>query len=201
MVAIRVSSFFEGIPFVAENLATLTAVLLVYPPVMLSFKSRERIQYWSLTKENLWPSAKAMLLMCIVIFPLSFLGYHLFQGFLGGSYHSGKMNDWLFYTVIQVFVIAFPEEFFFRGFMQEAIDKVIKPKWKIFGAPFGLGHVLVCFIFAFSHSLILLQWWHGLIFFPALLFTWLKEKTGNIWAGSVFHGLCNLFSYWVAVHY
>ncbi|MFH1357919.1 MAG: CPBP family glutamic-type intramembrane protease, partial [bacterium] len=46
-----------------------------------------------------------------------------------------------------------------------------------------------------------LQWWHGFIFFPALIFGWLKQKTKTIWAGTLFHAACNLFAYWVALHY
>ena len=116
-------------------------------------------------------------------------------------YHPGHSKIWTMFIFTQLVLVAFPEEFFFRGFLQEVFVKAFPAKRKVFGVPMGMGIVFVSLVFAFSHSLIALQWWHGLIFFPALVFAWLKERTGTVWASVVFHAACNVFAYWVALHY
>jgi membrane protease YdiL (CAAX protease family) len=32
------------------------------------------------------------------------------------------------------------------------------------------------------------------VFFPALVFGWMRARTGSILAGATFHALCNLFA-------
>jgi membrane protease YdiL (CAAX protease family) len=39
------------------------------------------------------------------------------------------------------------------------------------------------------------------VFFPALLFGWLRARTGGIGAPVVFHALCNLFADYLAKSY
>jgi nucleoside-diphosphate-sugar epimerase len=84
-------------------------------------------------------------------------------------------------------VVAFPEEFFFRGFVEEAFSARWPTPKRLFGVSFGLASLMTASLFALSHSLIALRWWHIFIFFPALLFSWLRQKTGTIWASVVFH--------------
>lgn len=202
ILGIRVATSFQGIPFVSENLITITAMLLVYPPVLMSFFQRCRISYWQITRDNLFLSFKILVVVCLIIFPVSFLINHYYQIIVFKRvYHAAAGGDWLWYGATQILLIAFPEEFFFRGFLNESFSFVFQSKRKIFGAPFGLSQVLVSAIFAFSHSIITLQWWHGFIFFPALVFSWLKERTDTIWAAVFFHAICNLFAYWVFLHY
>ena len=50
-------------------------------------------------------------------------------------------------------------------------------------ALFALGHVLVDFNVQRSA-----------VFFPALVFGWMRARTGSVAAGAAFHALCNLYS-------
>jgi len=111
---------------------------------------------------------------------------------------SRSFGDWILNGAHHLLVVAIPEEFFFRGYMQGQLSLVWTPKKRIFGAPFGKAQIVTSLLFAVSHSLITFQGWHIFIFFPALLFAWLKEKTGTIWAGAMFHAACNLFS-WILI--
>lgn len=201
ILAIRVFSFIK-LSFISDNSATITAVILVYTPVFLSLQAKKRINYWSLEKKNLLFSLKVLFLVSLIVFPALFLANHFFQKIVfGREFVSGHSEVWFLYMVTQLFIVAFPEEFFFRGFFQESINQVFPPKNKIFGVSFGWSQILVAAVFALSHSLIHWQWWHFSIFFPALAFGWLKEKTGTIWAAVVFHAVCNVFSFWVSLHY
>ncbi|MCB1214501.1 MAG: CPBP family intramembrane metalloprotease, partial [Deltaproteobacteria bacterium] len=73
--------------------------------------------------------------------------------------------------------------------------------WNILGARLGPAWILTSLIFAFSHSLMTLQWWHFAIFFPGLAFGWLREKTGYLSAGILFHALSNTYAQWIFLNY
>lgn len=99
--------------------------------------------------------------------PLKLIGYHLF-------------------------FVAIPEELFYRGYLQTRLDEVYKPKWRILGADLGWGWLITCVIFAFGHSIVQFQWWHFAIFFPSLVFGWMRARTGGILAGALFHAWANI---------
>jgi membrane protease YdiL (CAAX protease family) len=201
IIGIRVSYLLQNIPVIQANLGTITAALLVYPPVLMSFRTREPITYWRLDR-SIFKALALFALISVIVFPVSALVNNGYQSVAFGlSYHDASWKTVPEYALVQFLLVAFPEEFFFRGFIQEALAKIWPPQTKILGAPFGLAAVITAAIFALSHSLIHLQWWHSFIFFPALLFGWLKEKTGTIWAGALFHAACNVFAYWVFLHY
>ncbi len=92
----------------------------------------------------------------------------------------------------QVFFVAIPEEFFYRGYLQTRLNEVFARKWLIFGTPIGWGSVIACLFFAFGHSLVQLQWWHFATFFPGMVFAWMRERTGGVMAGALFHAACNV---------
>ena len=100
----------------------------------------------------------------------------------------------------QLLVIALPEEAFYRGYLQTALDDALKPRIKILGATIGWGLDLeraVCVgDFATEAHPNRLA-----VFFPALVFGWLRARTGGIGAGIVFHALCNLFAAYLARSY
>ena len=52
----------------------------------------------------------------------------------------------------------------------------------------------LAFIFAVGHVLTIPHVSRLAVFFPALLFGWLRARTGGIGAGVLFHAMCNLFS-------
>ena len=64
--------------------------------------------------------------------------------------------------------------------------------WRVLGTPVGWGLVLTSLLFAFGHSLVLLQWWHPFIFFPSLVFGWMRSRTGGPLAGALFHAWANV---------
>ncbi|MCK6504392.1 CPBP family intramembrane metalloprotease [Myxococcota bacterium] len=92
----------------------------------------------------------------------------------------------------QVFFVAIPEEFFYRGYVQTRLNELWPRRWLIFGAPMGWGAVVACLFFAFGHSLVQVQWWHFATFFPGMVFAWMRERTGGVVTGALFHAACNV---------
>lgn len=94
----------------------------------------------------------------------------------------------------QLLLIALPEEAFYRGYLQTRIDDAIPPFFKLFGAPIGFGVILGSVIFAIGHFVTIPSPARFGVFFPALLFGWLRARTGGIGAGVAFHAFCNIYS-------
>lgn len=88
--------------------------------------------------------------------------------------------------------VAPGEELFYRGYVQSRLDQVWAPRWRIAGATLGPGWLVTCAVFALGHSVVAFQWWHFAIFFPALIFGWLRARTGHVVAGALFHAWCNI---------
>jgi membrane protease YdiL (CAAX protease family) len=94
----------------------------------------------------------------------------------------------------QLVVIALPEEAFFRGYLQTSLERALRPRWRILGAELGVGWILASAIFAVGHVLTIRHPARLAVFFPALLFGWMRRRTGGVGAAVLFHAACNVFS-------
>ena len=104
---------------------------------------------------------------------------------------SGKTVKFIEPTALFVFThlvaIAFPEEFFFRGYLQRTLGG-------------GWGAVVAASVlFAVAHLLVICVFTGGgacgqnaLTFFPSLLMGYLYMRTGTIWSSVFFHFAANI---------
>ena len=134
-----------------------------------------------------------VLLLVALVYPLFWLGYRFY-------WHASTpfVLRWppklLDEVAGQLLVTALPEEAFFRGYLQTSLDLTWPPRWRVLGATLGPGWLVSAAIFAVGHLLTVPSPARLAVFFPALLFGWLRARTGGIGAGVVFHAACNLFS-------
>jgi len=91
------------------------------------------------------------------------------------------------------------EEFMYRGLMLMVLNEAFGRPWKFAGIQFGWGFIIVSALFGILHgvdapSVDKIQIvWTGMIF-PALtgvVLAWLRERTGSVWPGVVFHNFVN----------
>jgi hypothetical protein len=112
----------------------------------------------------------------------------------GGAFHfalpKGALND----AFGQLVLIALPEESFYRGYLQSRLDAVWPPRLRVLGAGIGPSLLIGSAVFAIGHVATIHEPARLAVFFPALLFGWLRARTGGVGAGVVFHALCNIFS-------
>jgi membrane protease YdiL (CAAX protease family) len=141
-----------------------------------------------------WAGAAAWALGAAAVLAGPFgLGYHLWQTVLFDKHPAaGLPPDFLTLVAYQVFFVALPEEFFYRGYFQTRLNELWARRWLVGGVPFGPGALLANLYFAFGHSLVQVQWWHFATFFPGLVFAWMRERTGGVLAGALFHAICNI---------
>ncbi|HXX69037.1 MAG TPA: MrtC family glutamic-type intramembrane protease [Polyangiaceae bacterium] len=97
-------------------------------------------------------------------------------------------------TLGQLLVIALPEEAFYRGYLQSRFDDAWPPRWRVLGARVGPGLLAAAAVFALGHVATVQLPTRLAVFFPALVFGWLRARTGGIGASVAFHAFCNLYS-------
>jgi membrane protease YdiL (CAAX protease family) len=65
---------------------------------------------------------------------------------------------------------------------------------RLWGAAVGWPLLLTSLLFAVGHFLVDLQPARLAVFFPALAFGWMRNRSGSVAPGALFHALCNLLS-------
>ncbi len=148
-------------------------------------------------------SARALgwcLVACALTFPAFWLGYRIWFG-VSTPFVGAPPSGFADLALGHLIVIALPEEMFYRGVLQSRLDQYHPPRRELFGAKIGLGLLLSSAIFAVGHLLTTGQPSRLAVFFPSLLFGWLRARTGGIGAGTLFHAACNVFSSYLAHGY
>ena len=141
-----------------------------------------------------------VLFLSAIVFPPYALLYSWWWGGLGAFRIQAV---WLVAEDIpgQLLGVALSEEFFFRGYLQSSLDKIYGTPIKILGAEVGLGLLISSAIFAAGHFLTIPVIGRLSVFFPSLLFGWLRARTGGVAAPILFHAMCNLFASGIAHGY
>lgn len=103
--------------------------------------------------------------------------------------------------IAQLLLVAFPEEFFYRGYLQTSFHQ--RWPWRLKLGPFELGPaiVLTSLLFGLGHFVINLQPARFAVFFPSLLFGWLRDRSGTLVSCVIYHAACNLMVEAATHHY
>ena len=88
--------------------------------------------------------------------------------------------------------VAFAEEFFYRGYVTLRLEERWPPRTRILGVPLGRAAVLAAALFAVGHLLEPAPW-RLAVFFPALVFAWLRRRTGTIAGAALCHFVFNVW--------
>lgn len=206
------SVFFLANLFVPKAVGFLVPALLLFVPLFLLPPPKAASGFFqgmleSLCLDTSWKqffkSIAAFAISVLIVFPPYLVCAHfwMLNVFHYHGFHPAPPLIFAEPLLYQMLMVALPEEFFFRGYLQTALNNRFKPRWRFLGIAFGWGLILTSLIFAFAHSVIELQWWHFSIFFPSLLFGYLKERCGSITAPVLFHAFSNSIMVWFQASY
>ncbi len=92
----------------------------------------------------------------------------------------------------QLLLVALPEEFFFRGYVQRMLGALPLPRLRILSARCGPEILIAAAVFALTHMAAGLGWASLLTFFPGLVFGWLYARRQSLVGPAFFHTACNL---------
>jgi membrane protease YdiL (CAAX protease family) len=207
------------VPVLRDNLHAVIAVVFFYTPVAAERLAGRRFDYQQAGLDLApLPTGAAVLGAAVgITFPLFVAGFFLFYGavcapaahglpaavarmcpgagWLGWSGgHLRLPPGFALVAANQVLVIALPEELFFRGYLQGRLEARWPARRRLAGAPVGVALLLSAGLFALGHVLVDLNPQRLAVFFPALIFGWMRARTGSLAAGIAFHALCNLLA-------
>lgn len=124
-----------------------------------------------------------------------------------GELHEQRGVWWLvLWLATQLLLVALPEEVFYRGFLQTRLQQGflargvtgsflgITPAIFVTSVLFGLGHLLV----PVGGVLLVARL---SVFFPSLLFGWLRDRTDSVLASTIYHACSNAMVLFAAVHF
>ncbi len=163
------------------NLALLAlTTLVVFPPFLLGFVAWQRLACAVPLLHGLAPTA------C----PLAGAPAHLALRLSPALLSPDPRRNLL---LAEVLVVALPEEFFFRGYLMSRLEQVWPPRRRLWGAGVGLSLWASAALFALSHLAVQGSPTTLAVFFPGLVFGWLRARSGSILPGTLFHALCNVY--------
>lgn len=196
LVTIRALYEFRHIPWIGSYLSVLVAFLLIYPAYWHAESRKMRIPFFERDGRSVLSSVRLFAILALAIFPPFLVANHFCQKiFFDADFRPQAFNISWTTVPTQVLLVALPEEFFFRGYLQTLISRRADKSFRFLGIPIltmSWGVPLAALVFASAHTFITFRWWHFAIFFPALAFGWLREKTTGLVAPVLFHALSNL---------
>jgi len=199
----------SGLPLLAGLFypKTVAAFLFLYLPIWAMRRRGEFPEDYGATLRG-WPRGVGLaLLVLALVLPLYVAGYVLFLkvvpslpttlGHVLTPYGTRYVvvphwpPHFPLHVLDQLFVVALPEEFFYRGYLQARLKLALGEGPRRLGIPMGRAFFLTQALFALGH-LVEPHPWRLAVFFPALLFGWLRERGGTLVAPVVTHAAANL---------
>lgn len=141
--------------------------------------------------------------VAVVTFVPFLIGHHLWQTeVMGHRFREITVPDDLKIMLLkQTFLIALPEELFYRGFLETRLERVWPTRRFVFGLPLGRTVVVASALFALGHFLGEYNPARLGPFFPAFVFSMLVRRSRSITGAVTYHGMSNAFSYFLAAGY
>lgn len=201
------------LPWVGHLGSALVSVLFLYAPMLVLARRGEDLIDYGFHAE---PIKKGLVMAGAaigVIFPIFALGYFAFYEIachssvlshlvprnmcahyagIGGIHAPALSWGLLEFCLVQLLVVALPEELFFRGFLLGLLEKRFPPARRWLGGGIGMALLVSSLAFALIHipkdgdPRVLAT------FFPGLLFGWMRSATGSILAPTIAHGASNI---------
>lgn len=109
-------------------------------------------------------------------------------------YRATRNYLWLLnLLLVQLLLVALPEEVFYRGYLQTRLDRLVGRDVSVLGVmcnPWSM--VLTSTLFAIGHYLTIPSPARLAVFFPSLLFGWMRRASGGVMAPILYHAACNI---------
>ena len=203
LVISRLLYIFRNIDWIGQWISTIVAILFLYAPILVLWKRGRQIDFLDRDLRSAFRSFVVFLVAAVVIFPPFLIIAHYWQIIVMGKhgFQAAPFPDFLNIAFYQLLLVSLPEEFYFRGYFQSTIDRVLQGRRRFLGVDMGAGLILTAAVFAVAHTIVAYQWWHFSIFFPALLFGYLRARTGSVTAPILFHAASNVLMDWFARSY
>lgn len=218
VVAVLVAVFVQigvEISYVGHLGSALVAITLLYAPVVAGWRRGEDLADYGFRAAPLGKGlAFGLGVPLLIIFPIFTSGYMAFYEIVCpsetlrqlalpgacGRYDRFAGLGWptldlglAEFALVQLVVVALPEELFFRGFLLGLLERALPPKRRFLGGGIGWALVISSLAFALIHLPRDGDPRALATFFPGLMFGWMRSTTGSILAPTLAHAASNIF--------
>ena len=205
-----------ALPVVNDYLPALVAIVFLYLPAWLAWRRGQELSDFGFKARPIGRALAFGLGGPLLVFPLFLVVFVIFYqtvcaseaGVLHGLAPAGLCRRFLGWeglshfraplaiwesALAQLVVVALPEELFFRGYLLGRLEQAFPPRRRLLGGGLGVALLLSALLFALGHVLVDLDARRLAVFFPGLLFGWMRSATGSIAAGVLCHASANLY--------
>jgi membrane protease YdiL (CAAX protease family) len=183
------------VPIVGAYVATIAAAIQLYVPLYL-------IGRWGITRQTLglsferWRRDLALVAILALVTTVPYaIGHHYWMTILYARAFEFRLpDDFVEKIAVQLLVVGLSEELFYRGYLQDRLQRIWPARRRLFGAPFGAAIIVSCAVFALAHFVGEYRFDRLGPFFPGLVFGLLRARTQTIVAAVGYHAYCNLLS-------
>lgn len=173
---------------------TWVAAVFLYTPLIAVLISRQGFSPLGLCRPSVSKLGLDLVLFSAIILPLFLVSWWaLFKYGFKVTYHFRWPADKWSFVLWHFLGVALSEEVFFRGWLQGRLNQLLGRTWKVAGATIGPALFLSALAFALFHYLVIPTPSRLLVFFPALLFGYFREREGSVLGPILAHGLANIF--------
>lgn len=134
------------------------------------------------------------LAIAAIVFPPFVVGFWLWHG-PTHAFVPRMPPDFLSFTLSQIVLVGLPEEALFRGYVQTRLSDHFTARRRVLGVELSIpAWILQSVLFALVHLTTEPNVQKLAVFFPGLLFGWLRARRGGIGASIVLHALSNVLA-------
>lgn len=184
--------------FISSNASAVVAFCFILIPSIAMRIRQESPSSIGLSLKNLGGELVVVALLSVVVFPLYAIGYKFYWK-VSGSFHLRLPVSAADLILTHFLIVAFPEEFLFRGYIQKKLGFFFTARIKLMGFKIGWHIPVASALFALGHFATSGNPQRLATFLPSILFGILKERRQSLTGCILFHALCNIFSniiYW-----
>lgn len=137
-------------------------------------------------------------LIMVILFGILFFGSIMYAFIACPTLPITIMDKSIRFVYFLIFV-GFGEEIYFRGYMQSRLNSAFRRSYTFLGIKWGWGLIITSLIFGFGHvfnhfnpflgEFNWMWWWAFWTIFSGLVYGFVREKTGSIFASAIIHGL------------
>ncbi len=207
------------VPFIDANVHGLIAAVFLFVPTEIIIRRKESFTRFGLTHVPVKKGLLVFFAASAIVFPIFGAAFYIYYRQVCAWAGAGTMAlpgqilrlcrrfvgplsnarldlgpGYVNMVLTQVLVVGLPEEYFFRGYLQTRLEDVWPSRRRLFGAPVGVSMLLSAVLFALGHLLVDFNGMRLAVFFPGLVFGWMRQLSGSILAGVLFHASSNLLS-------
>lgn len=183
----------RSVEWIGLHLPSIAMILFLYVPLWFVVRKKTTPDALGFHLRRSAEALRVALATGLIVFVPFVLGFILWQVVTGVGPPKWRLEPiGMSFIMSQFLGAALPEEVFYRGYLQSEFNRVWVPMRTVMGARWGRSLVVTSALFALGHVIIEFSPVRLAVFFPSIVFGWLRERTDGLLAPVLFHGLSNI---------